>query len=175
MGEPVVKPEEKKDVKPVIVDPSIHGPLKTGSATPTPAVKAYGSTLAYATVTSGTVGSYTTIAYTIDLSSPDVEVGDIKITNNSSPNNTHEYMPGMYEGGTTEHELIYTKAQAASLYALMDATTIYSWQETYPDNSTWVWTGYVKKFGTEGKTDDGALTCKMSTKVCTKPVFTAGS
>lgn len=142
--------------------------------TNTPAVKAFGSTLAYATITSGTVGTYTQIAYTEDLKSPDIEVGDIKITNNSSPDNTHEYMPGLIEGGTVEHDIVYTTSVAATLYGLCDATTIYSWQETYPDGATFVWTGYVKGFGIEGKTDDGDLKNKMKVKVCSKPVFTAG-
>jgi hypothetical protein len=145
------------------------------SYSPTPAVKAFGSILYYAPIVSGAPGTWVEIAYTEDLKTPDIEVGDIKITNNQSPNNTHEYMPGLIEGGTVEYDIVYTSSVAGTLYGLLDAATTYAWQEVYPDGAAMVWFGYVKGFGIEGKTEDGDLKNKMKVKVCSKPTFTSGS
>lgn len=135
------------------------------------ATKAFGSIIAFSLA--GSV--YTDIVQTVDLAGPSPEVGDIKITNNSSPNNTHEYMPGLIEPGELDFDIVYTKAQCATLYALLGDGNTYFWRETWPDGSKWEFKGYVKGFGTEGETEDGKLTNSMKIKLTTKPVFTAGS
>jgi hypothetical protein len=135
----------------------------------------YGSTLAYAVITGGSPGAYNHIGQSVDLGGPSPEVGDIKVTNNDSPNNTHEYGPGMIEPGVIEFELVYESTVLEALYALFGNGIIYSFQETFPDNSYWTFTGYFKKFGTETKTEDDAIKNKISIKVTGKPVFTPHS
>lgn len=134
------------------------------------ATKAFGSVIA--------VGdddlAYVDVAQSVDLSGPSPEVGDINITNNDSPDNCKEYKPGMIEPGELEFELIYTKAQCATLYGKFGDDTVYFWRETYPDGSTWKFQGYIKSFGTEGETEDGALTNSVTIKLTTKPAFVAG-
>src|SRR4051812_47142549 len=110
----------------------------------------YGSIIAYSTDGS----SYTTVAQTVDLTGPEPEVGEINITNNDSPANTKEYIPGMIEPGELEFEVVYKKAVCAALYAMFGDGIAYFWKETYPDGSTWVFKGFLKKFGTETETED---------------------
>lgn len=133
------------------------------------ATKAYGASLSYAPVFGSSY--YVPIAQTVDLGGPQPEVGEIKITNNDSPNNTQEYIPGLIEPGDYEFQIIYEKNACSTIYSLMDAETIYEWRVTFPDGAKWEFDGFVKGFGTEGQTDDGVLTTTMSIKVTGKPVF----
>ncbi|HEV7299256.1 MAG TPA: phage tail tube protein [Tepidisphaeraceae bacterium] len=133
------------------------------------ATKAYGSKIAV----SATDASYVDIAQTVDLAGPSPEVGEISITNNDSPDNCKEYLPGMIEPGELEFEIVYEKEQCADLYAMFGDDIVYFWRETYPDGSTWKFKGFLKSFGTEGETEDGALTNTISIKLTSKPVYTA--
>lgn len=135
----------------------------------------YGSILSYATLTAGVAGSYTAIAQTVDLTGPDPEVGDINVTNNDSPANTKEHAPGMIEPGTMDFELIYKKAVTTTLYGMFGDGNVYGFKETYPDGSTWVFQGYLSKFGMETKTEDQAIKNKITIKLTNKPAFTAGT
>ena len=131
----------------------------------------FGSNLAYST--DGT--SYTDIAQTVDLEGPSPEVGDVNVTNNDSPSNTKEYVPGMIEPGEQEFTVVYSKTVCAALYGMFGTGVIYFWRETYPDGSKWEYKGYLKSFGTEAPTEDGAIMNTVSIKLTTKPTFTAAS
>lgn len=131
----------------------------------------YGSTLAFSLL--GT--TYTDIAQTVDLTGPEPEVGEVGITNNDSPDNTKEYIPGMIEPGEIEFEVVYTKTQAAALYALFGDGNVYFWRETYPDGSKWEFKGFLNAFGTEAPTEDEAIRNTVGIKVTNKPTFTAGA
>ena len=131
------------------------------------ATKAYGASLHYST--NGT--TYTEIAQTVDLGGPEPEVGEIKITNNDSPDNTQEYIPGLIEPGDYEFQIVYAVNACATIYSLMDAQTVYYWRVTFPDGAKWEFRGFVKGFGTEGQTDDGAIMTTMTIKLTGKPTF----
>jgi hypothetical protein len=134
----------------------------------------FGSQIAYATITSGTVGTYAIVAQTLDISSPMPEVGDIKITNNSSPNNTHEYgVGGLIEPGDTEYEVVYYKTGHETLLNMCGNGVLYSWQETFTDTPASVCTfpGYIKSAGVEGKTEDDALKGKIKIKLTGAPIW----
>ena len=137
----------------------------------------FGSSILMATTTySGgafTVGTYVKVAQSKDLKSPEPEVGDIKITNNDSPNNSKEYRPGMIEPGETEFDWIYFPSQQATLYATLGDGNIYGWKEVFPDGSNCVWLGYIKKIGIETKTEDEAITGKVTIKAINKMVYSA--
>lgn len=137
----------------------------------TDATLGYGSQLYYRAT--GGSGTWTKFAQTVDLKGPEPEVGDVKITNNDSPNNTHEYKPGMLEPGTQDFDIVYDKTQCATLYALLGNGTLYDFAEVYPDSAGWTYTGYVKKFATETKTEDEAIKNTVTLKLTTKPVFSA--
>ncbi len=134
------------------------------------------STLGYASqlyhAPTGTT-TWVKFAASIDLKGPEPEVGDVKITNNDSPGNTHEYKPGMIEPGTQEFDVIYNKTQAAAIYATFGDGNIYDYAEVYPDGAGWTFSGYLKKFGTETKTEDEAIKNQITLKLTTKPVFSA--
>lgn len=131
----------------------------------------YGSSLFYSV--DGT--AYTEVAQTVDLSGPEPEVGDVAITNNDSPDNTKEYIPGMIEPGEQEFEVVYKKAVCAALYGMFGNGITYFWRELYPDGSKWEFKGYLKGFGTEAPTEDEAIRNTITIKLTTKPVFTAGA
>ncbi len=134
------------------------------------ASKGYGSTLGHSV--DGV--AYTAVAQTVDLSGPEPEVGEVNITNNDSPDNTKEYLPGMIEPDELEFEVIYKKTQAATLYGLFGNGIVYFWQITYPDNSNWKFKGFLNAFGTEAPTEDEAIRNTVGIKLTSKPTFTAG-
>ena len=136
----------------------------------TNATLGYGSQL-YCAPTGTT--TWTKFAASRDLKGPEPEVGDVKITNNDSPANTHEYLPGMIEPGTQELDVVYNKTQCAAVYGKFGDGNKYDFAEVYPDGAGWTYTGYFKKFGTEGKTEDGEITNTITLKITTKPVFSA--
>lgn len=132
----------------------------------------YGSILAWSATEGGT---YAAIAQTRDLPGPEPEVGDVNITNNDSPDNTKEYIPGMIEPGELDFELVYKKAVCATLYGMFGNQVVYWWKETFLDGSTWKFPGYLKKFGTETETEDKEIQNNVTIKLTGKPVFAAGS
>ena len=135
------------------------------------ATPGYGAQLGY-----GTDGnSYTSILQTVDLGGPEPEVGAVGITNNDSPDNTKEYMPGMVEPGEMEFEVVYKKSVCAAVYALHGDGVTYFWKLTYPDGSHWTFKGFVTTFGTEAPTEEGAMKNTVGIKLTNKPVYTPGA
>jgi len=137
----------------------------------TNATVGYGSTLAFSTDDT----TYTPIAQTVDLNGPEPEIGDVKVTNNDSENATHEHLPGLIEPGENEFKVVYAKAACNTLYTMFGTRTVYWWKETYPDGAFWKFKGYMKKFGTEAPTEDGAIMNTIGLKLTKKPTFTPGS
>ena len=135
------------------------------------ATPGYGAQLGYST----TGSDYTNIAQTVDLTGPEPEVGEVGITNNDSPDNTKEYMPGMIEPGTQEFELIYKKSVCNTLYGMFGNGITYFWKLEYPDGSSWTFKGFLKSFGTEAPTEDEAMKNTIGIKLTNKPTFQAGA
>jgi hypothetical protein len=136
----------------------------------------FGSTISYAATTvSGGVytvsGTYAKIAQSIDLASPEIEIGDIKLTNNDSPNQSHEYAPGLLEPGEIQFEWIYTPAEQATIYGITGDGNVYSFKETFSDGSNFIWLGWIKKIGVETKTEDNANKGKVTIRCKSKPAF----
>jgi hypothetical protein len=123
------------------------------------------------TTNGNAVGSYVAVAQTKDLSGPEPEVGKVNVTNNDSPANTKETAPGMIAPGDMEFEIVYTKAQANTLYITFGDQNIYAWREVYPDGAAWTFLGFLSKFGTETKTEDESITNKITITITSKPVF----
>lgn len=129
----------------------------------------YGTTIGYAT-TSG--GSYTLLAEVTKIAEPDVAVNPIKMTHLTSPNTTHEYIPGMIEPGELKLEVNFTKAQRAIYFTQLRVVQFF--KITTIDGSTTIYPGFIMGFGGEIPTDDGVKGTLMM-KVTGIPVFTAGS
>lgn len=135
--------------------------------TRTDAIKGYGVTLAYADVGSTT---YTPIAQIKDLTGPELDSDDIDVSNNSSPNMTREFMAGWQDSGEVETEVVYTKAQAATLYSIYRVTKNYL--VTLSDGSTIKFTGYLKTLGIESPQEEEvrqSITIKVSGEVTFTP------
>jgi hypothetical protein len=132
----------------------------------------YGSVLSTSATQGGT---YTDIAQTVDLTGPEPEVGEINITNNDSPDNTKEYLPGMIEPGEMSFEVIYSSAQAEDLYTMFGDGLVHWFKETYPDGGSWTFPGFLNAFGSEAPTEDEAIRNTVGIKLTGKPVFAAGS
>jgi len=121
----------------------------------------------------GSDADFVKIAQSKDLNSPESEIAKVKITNNDSPNNSQEYVPGLIDPGSLEFEWIYTKAQQAILYADWAARVAISWKEVFPDGSGWTFTGFLTKISNETKTEDEAIMGKVSITLTTAAVFAA--
>ncbi len=145
------------------------------STTASTTVKAYGSTIGYATITAGTAGTYTKVAQTYDIASPKEESGDINVTNNDSPNNRKEYVGGMVEPGTVDFNVKFFASGHIALFQMNGDGITRSWQETFKDGTTCTFPGYVKTSGVTGKTEDGVLEGEISLKVTGPVVWAAGS
>jgi hypothetical protein len=137
----------------------------------------FGSFISYATITAGTPGTYTKITQTRDVNSPMSEVGDVKVTNNDSPNNCHEYAPGLIEPGDIEWDCVFTKTQFETVSAFLGNGIVYSFKETFPVDSaagtapTCTFPGYFKSIGVESKTEDEAVIAKFKVKLTGLPVW----
>jgi hypothetical protein len=113
------------------------------------------------------------IAQSIDLKSPESEIPKVKITNNDSPANSHEYIPGLTEPGETEFEWVYTKTQQASLFALHDARTHCHFKEVFPDGSGWKFEGWISKVPVTTKTEDEAIHGTVTIILTSRALFMA--
>jgi hypothetical protein len=143
--------------------------MSSNSSSASVVTKAYGSTISFAPITTtggtSTIGSYGKIGQSFDLDSPTAETGDIDITNNDSPANTKEFLPGMLDGGSLEFSVKYSGTMHASLMGFAGNGNIYSWKEVFPDGSYVVFPGYIKSATVGGKTEDGALEGKIGIRV----------
>lgn len=138
---------------------------------PTNATKGYGASLAWGT----TPGSLTDIIQIRDISGPSVEVGEVDITNQDSANEFKEWLPGFADAGEVEFNVVYTKAQCASLYSIVANGDIYYFVLTLRDGSTWAFYGFIKNFGTEVEYEDSVIENEISIRVTGKPTFAVGS
>ena len=128
----------------------------------------FGSIIAYSTTSGGT---FAKIGQSIDLETPTTEVGEIKITNNDSPANSHEYIPGMIEPGEMEFEIIYFKTMHEALLSLAGNNLIYWFKETFPDGTISTFPGFFKSVGIATKTEDEAMKGKIKIKLTQAQVF----
>jgi hypothetical protein len=135
----------------------------------------FGSKVFYAPSVSGAAGTYVEISQTRDIKGPDSDVGDIKVTNNSSPNNTREYGPGLIEPGTIGWEVVYKDTAYTTLMTMLGDGAIYWWKEVFTDGSTIVGPGYLKKAPLVSKTEDEAIVINVEVKLSGKAVWTDGS
>ena len=117
----------------------------------------------------------TKVAQTVDLSGPEPEVGEVEVTNNDSPDNTREYLPGLIEPGSLDFEVVYSTAQAQTLYGLVGDGLVHSWRIGYPDGSAFNFLGFVNKFGIEAPTEDEKISNTVGIKLTAKPTFSANT
>jgi hypothetical protein len=147
--------------------------MPIGTTAANTSVLGYGTTFQYSLDGGNT---YTSIAQCMELQPPDITINDVDITGLLSPNQAKQFRPGLLDGGEVAFKLIFLASVLSALYNQL-FNTLY-WKEIYPDGttqgSTWVFQGYIKKFGGEIPVDNNIM-CNVTIKVTGKPVFTAGS
>jgi len=130
-------------------------------------MKGFGTTIKYAAVG---VTPDTLIAQVMDVSGPSIAVDDVEITNNDSPSEYKEYVPGLKDGGEVSFDIIYEESQCSTLYGLVG--TKKDWRITKPDNSYIGFTGYIKGLGDETPMND-AVKNSITIKITGAPTFTS--
>ena len=77
--------------------------------------------------------TWTMVGQGKDLKSPEPDLAKVKVTNNSSPNRSQEYIPGIFDPGDLEFELVYESSVQTILAGYFAAATIVQWKEIFPD------------------------------------------
>jgi hypothetical protein len=136
---PDVKPAPKSEVK----DKLPYTPVTGLSAS----ITGRGNQLGYSNTSGGTI---VPIAELYDSNLPKVTNGKVDSTNYLSGG--VEYKPnGWPEIGDQTFKVRYTKAQAVTLYALVQSGTIVYWTATLPDGTTsgttYTFAGFVSSVG----------------------------
>lgn len=109
-----------------------------------------GTTFSYSATQNG---SYAPIAQAKDLKGPGIGVSEVEITNNDSPSNAREFMPGMVDPGKLSGKLIFKNATLATFAGLIGGT--YYWKAVYPNGFTWGGNpGFITKLDPGGGTPD---------------------
>lgn len=134
----------------------------------TSAIIGRGTTLAYETTVGG--GTYTTISEVFSVTGPEIEAAEVEATHFGSPGLSREYIAGLEEPGSCSFELNYTKTVLAALLSIKGVTR--SWKITYPDSSTWVFSGNLSGVSVNDP-DADRITMNAAIKVSGAPTFTA--
>lgn len=112
------------------------------------------------------------VAEVYEINGPSIEGSDVEATHMDSPSGYREYIPGLLDPGAVDITLNYTKAQCAALIAVFRQKK--NWTITYPDASTWTFTGYLNAFGPSDPVDD-RMTIAVTIKLAGAPTFTQGA
>lgn len=121
--------------------------------------------------------AYTGALQVVDISGPDIDVAEVKVSNNDLVEPWHEKIPGMVDPGTLTFNCIYVKGGLAALAALLPTAAqprpIRYWRVSYPDNSTWICQGFLKRLNTGAPLEDRE-TVDVTVCFTGKANFTAG-
>jgi hypothetical protein len=135
------------------------------------AIISHGKHIAYSDTEGGT---YTNVDGTVDVNLPERELGGSEITNDDSPDFHKDYIPGMYEPGTTGFTYRYNKTTFEALetiYQLASAsgTRLQAtkwWLVTIPDGSTAKFRGFLTAHNLpmEGAEDSPVVECEIQVR-----------
>src|SRR6266852_2118323 len=115
-------------------------------------------------------GAWALVGEVVNIGGPEVDVNPIKASNLQSPNQAHEYIPGMGEGGTVKLDINFTRAMMTQMYAYY--RTAKNWRITLSDATTvCTFTAFWSKYGNEEQLE-GAQMTPIELKVTGKPVWT---
>lgn len=123
-------------------------------------------------------GEYTALAGVKDLDGPELAVEDVKVTHQESPSATHEYIPGLKEGGAVSFDVVYVPESAAhgnqpgGLAYEFANREIRDWRITWPNTAGTQWTfrGYVNGFKPAAPLEDH-LAASVSIKLAAAPTL----
>lgn len=135
----------------------------------------YGAELAYADTQNGT---YTEVSLVTEIIHPAIEVTEVDKTHLLSASYFREFTPGLGNAGEIEFGVLFTAAQASSLYALI--RTEKWWRLEFvlatgeSAQSNWKCAGFLKAIQTMVPLEDKMET-RIKIKLTGKPVWTSGS
>lgn len=126
----------------------------------------------FGTTLSGSVTS--SVSQITSISIPGVSVDDLDVTTMASANAFREFIAGLKDAGELSVELLYEKsAYDAQLAAVGGAAE--TWTVTFPDESIFTCSGYIKAAGQVEAPMDGPMTSSLTIKLSGEPSFTEGS
>jgi predicted secreted protein len=145
---------------------------------PSTATRGYATKLRKVSGTNSTV-----LAQIRDITGPGSEADDIDVSNTDSTNRRREFIAGMVDEGEVEFDLVYVKAQASVLKALVGGPTGTSVTDSFEielsdrtntsgTGSVIAFGGYVKALGFEAPFEDkvtNTATIKLSGEVTFTP------
>lgn len=121
---------------------------------------------------------YVTLAGVKDLDGPELGTEDVKVTHQESPDATHEYIPGLKEGGAVTFDVIYLPSDPAhnntpgGLAYEWRNREVRNWRLIWPDagGTTWSFAGYVNGFKPAAPLEDH-LAASVSIKLAAAPTL----
>lgn len=138
---------------------------ETAGTDPGVGISGFGTRLSGATT--GPIGMITKIM--IDGQ----EVDDIDVSTMNSPGRYKQFVSGMIDPKELSLELVYERINMATILAKVGGVNEV-WTVTFPDASTWVQTGHIKKLGTAIPYND-KISQTVTLKMSGAPVFNAAS
>jgi hypothetical protein len=112
-------------------------------------------------------GTYTPLLELTKLNPPKQAVKDVDVTHYLSPNNTKEYIPGVFiDPGLVEYEANYIQSDRDAVKALLGVPAF--WRITMPDAAGFKFAGFLKDLSDDLPNEDKMMT-KAQIKV-TGPV-----
>lgn len=117
-------------------------------------------------------GSYVTIGEVTSITPPAIARDAIDATHMASPDGWREFIAGLKDGGEVgiEVNLVPNSASTALLLAQFDSATLGTHKITFPDGSTWTFTGLLTAFEPEAPVDD-KMVASCTFKVSGKPTL----
>lgn len=116
--------------------------------------------------------SLSTVAEVTNIDISGYECADIDLGSMDSTDKHKDFISGMIDAGEISVTCVYTKGEASSLYGAIGTTDTFT--VTFPDNSTFVASGYVKNVGVAIPFED-KIEQTATIKISGKPTFTAGT
>lgn len=126
-------------------------------------------------------GSFTMLDDTRDVGFPEPEFGTAETTNDSTPNFTKAYIPGLKEPGKLTFSYVYGKTQFTALDTIFalneDATTRATsskyWKVLLADGSFGVAKGFMTKHALPPGDGEDVVTVDVEIQITSKWAFTA--
>jgi len=112
------------------------------------------------------------VAFIQSIGGSDATRASVDVTTFDSTAKWSEFITGLLDGGEITVELLYDETQ----YDLWDdrlAAVAEVWKITFPDSSTYTFTGFVTAVGKPSAGTGDALTYNMTIKITGVPVFAA--
>lgn len=121
---------------------------------------------------------WTTLAGVMDLDGPELSTEEVKVTHQESPDATHEYLPGLKDGGSISFDVVYIPGSPAhgnapgGLAYEWRTRQVRDWRIVWPDSSSTTWSirGFLTGFKPAAPLED-RLSASISIRVAAAPTL----